>query len=1332
MEHKKNFISCPVCKTSHVTPLNTRNDGVFASTCENCGHFFKFRSIAPYKSSITFSVNGKQVTVGTEYSSSATLNDFLRQSRLSMGTKVFCKQGGCGICIVVAKMTLNPNGTPVTANINSCLCPLFVCDGWEITTIEGLGSTKTTMHKIQSTLSSFGGTQCGYCSPGHVMNMYGLMQQYPNLTKQDTEDNFEGNLCRCTGYRPILDAMKSLVPATPPDIEDLSTKLCKTTGQPCASRSDNCGGGCSSHGDPRSIQMVFGDTRWEKATDLANLYQILSQTSGQKVRLLGANTGTGYFYEEAIQNFDVVIDISGVPELYVNTHDAQTKTFTLGGCLTLTDLMNIFKREASKVGGNPNFKELKKYLYRVASSPIRNRGTWSGNLMLKNKHHSFPSDIFNIMTVVGASLTIGQTPQSVVICDAFYKTDMTGKCLSKATFKEFGPNDVVACFKVMPRSQNCLAHVNGAFRCAVDKVHGYLVTSRPIISIGGISDTFHRATATEQYLYGKQLSSPATISGALTALAAEVIPTDAVGLTSASYRKTVACALLYKFFLRVLGDSASYQYRSAADVLHDIRPLSSGVQTYDTNKQEWPLNEPLKKLEADRQCTGEAEYTDDLPAYPGQLYASFVTSTEANATVQSINSDEALKIAGVVKVLTSFDIPQGATNDVQPPSSFSKELEPEELFSSGKVMYYGQSLALVIAESQDAADQGARAVKVTYNSIQTPVITIDDAIAAKTYFKKPLPDITFGTPDQAIASAPHQLNGTFATQEQMHFHMETHASVCVPTEDGFDIVTTTQWPDGIQQAVSTVTGIQKSNIDVSVKRLGGAYGGKITRNNIVAAACALAAKLTNRPVRARQTIQTNLRMMGRRFPHKFVYRVGFDDNGKLLGIDMKIYEGQGYLPNEDSASFFFAFIDNAYYCANWKLSVEAMRTNTPMNTSCRAPVSTPAVLAIENMMEKVARSLNKDPATVKQLNFYKEGQRTLVGEVLTHCNIRAVMTELMTSAQVNTRQSLFTFFNKDNRWKKKSLAVVPVKFALSWAYSMYTVTVSVHGRDGSVSVSHGAVEMGQGLNTKVAQVVAYELGIPIDHVTVKTTSSTMSANNNTTGGSVTSEECCKGAIQCCKEVTANMKPVKDKMVNPTWLDLVDKCYYDNIVLSARYSVAGILPENGGDIIAYYSYGAACSEVELDVLTGEYQINRVDIVYDCGESLNPAVDIGQVEGSFVMGLGYSLTEEIAYDPKTGKMFNNDTWGYHPPTNKDIPVDFRISLLKNAPNPSGVLRSKASGEPPLNTACSTFFALRNCIEEARKDAGQTGEFDFQPPATIEKVQMACLVDPSQFAI
>ncbi|WAR19141.1 XDH-like protein, partial [Mya arenaria] len=1302
------------------------------------------------------------------YGPEASLNDYLRQSGMSRGTKVFCRQGGCGVCVVVAKIPLGTGQTPLVANINSCLAPLFCCDGWEVTTSEGIGSVKTKLHPIQAAVSDNFGTQCGYCSPGHVMNM--LMQKYPNMDKQFAEDNFEGNLCRCTGYRPILKAMKSLVPDTSPDIEDLSAKMCKMTGRACSSGTGaSCSGSCGdSRGAHRAVRLAFGATRWEKPTTMADLQQVLAQVRGQKYRILGANTGTGYFKQESCDNFEVVIDCAGIPEMHVNTYDAPTKTYTLGGGRTLTDLMDIFRAEAAKSTDKGNFNELKKYLYRVASSPIRNRGTWAGNLMMKNKYPSFPSDVFNIMTVLGAKLTVGQTPQDVLTADAFFKADMTGKVLSKATFQKFGTNDVVVCFKVMPRSQNSLALVNAAIRMPIDAIQGFLVTGQPIISIGGISETFHRATKTEAYLYGKQLSAPSTIAGALTTLAGELFPTPGL------------------FVLKVLGTSAGYNFRSGVDVLHDIRPLSTGTQTYDNKqKPDWPVHKAVKKIEGDVQVTGEAQFTDDLPPVPGQLYAAIITATVGNATIQSIDPQPVMALPGVVRVLTALDIP--GANDVRVPQQLSPTMVPEleELFCSGKVMYYGQPIGMVVAESQTLADKAARLVNVTYNSISAPVITVDDAIAAKTFYPQPMPAIVVGDPDTAISSAAHSISGVFRTPEQIHFHMETQASNVVPTEDGLQVVSTTQWTDNTQQAISLVTGIPKNKIDVSVKRMGGAYGGKISRNNYIAAACGLAAKLTNRPVRGRMDIQSNLEACGRRYQHRGDFRVGFDDTGLLKGIDLNIYESTGFLPNEQ-LGFFFALFLSKLEDKYEQPSDQHRHGNIRQSTRCSVliltnlyiiPVltaSTPAVMIIENVLEEVARVVNKDPWTVKQLNFYHTGQVTPLGMKLDHCNIELVYQQLMTSAQVQTRQELFKFYNQDNRWKKKALAVVPVKFGMMWSLDMFTAVVSIYGHDGTVAVTHGGTECGQGINTKVAQVVAYELGISVDMVSVKSTVSTIAANNFTTGGSVTSEGCCRAAIECCKALNSRITPIKTANPDLDWAKLMSKCVDVGVALTESYTNAGKRATGGSDLFAYNAYGATCSEVELDVLSGEYQINRVDIVYDCGESifcgkpgfqekergtdavlfverlaskkrrevqtlcclwkawlprkgernrrcvvcgmygrgttLNPMVDIGQVEGAFVMGLGLNLTEAVKYDPSTGQMLCYDTWNYHPPTNKDIPVDFRVSLLKNAPNPVGVLGSKGSGEPPLNTAVSVFFALRKCIEEARKDAGQTGAFTF----------------------
>lgn len=303
-----------------------------------------------------------------------------------------------------------------------------------------------------------------------------------------------------------------------------------------------------------------------------------------------------------------------------------------------------------------------------------------------------------------------------------------------------------------------------------------------------------------------------------------------------------------------------------------------------------------------------------------------------------------------------------------------------------------------------------------------------------------------------------------------------------------------------------------------------------------------------------------------------------------------------------------------------------------------------------------------------------------------------------------------------------------MKFALSYAGAHYNAIVNIYAGDGSISIAHGGIESGQGINTKVAQVCAYELGVPVDLIKIKANNTLSNANDVVTGGSITSELCCLAVINCCKDLVKRMAPIKAKMHNPSWKDLAQRCIYEKVDLSSRY----IVFQPGTDDTCYNTYGVTCTEVEMDVLTGQYLINRVDILYDCGESMNPMVDVGQVEGAFVMGLGFWLTEQIKFDSTSGRLLTNSTWEYKPPMAKDIPIDFRVALLKNAPNPVGILRSKAVGEPPLCMSCSALFALKRCVEAARKDIQKDTYFQLDCPASVDKLQEFCLVDPTQFII
>ncbi|XP_064601079.1 LOW QUALITY PROTEIN: xanthine dehydrogenase-like [Liolophura sinensis] len=1350
------LVSCPVCQARHVPFPNQPSGGVFASQCQQCCHVFKFRASAPTKSTVTFTVNGKQYTAGNEHSATTSLNQFLRQNHVSFGTKFMCREGGCGCCTVAVMLTNPVDGKTESASINSCLCPLFVCDGWTITTVEGIGQQRTGLHPIQQHLVDYNGSQCGFCSPGMVMTMYSLLENNPSPTKRFVEDAFDGNICRCTGYRPILDAMKSFAKQVP-DIEDIRTKVCKKTGKPCE-------GGCSSQ---NSLHILSQDAQWYRPTSLSELYQILGQHKTESVRLTFGSTASGVYGDLGPWNYQVIVDIHAVKEL---STIAVTSTLDVGANLTLANLIQLFFSKSTQAGYS-YLSTIGSHLSRVAQSQVRNVGSWAGNLVLKQKHPEFPSDVFILLEAVGATLTIGPNSETVTPLE-FLSTDMTGRVVEQAHLPTLPDKTYVRTYRVAPRTQNCQAYVNGALRMRLDKGPSFTVLEQPSLVFGGISKTLVHATKTEQFLTGKQLGDQTVLQGALNTLFTELLPDDDPVFGSAAYKKQLAVAFLYKvkhlhyntrlaqrvkpeqlsvvsfrFLFRVNSEedkvhiyafapcdllischfvsrqfclvtcSASVDPKYVSGGNNLVRPVSSGQQSYDTQKMEWPITEPLPKLEAKAQATGEAEYINDIPPIDGQLYGTFVLSTEGNAQIQTIDPSAALKIPGVVKFISASDIP--GENNCSPFGA------AEEIFCSGKVEYAGQALGLIIAESLAAAEDGARSVKVTYSNVQAPIVSIQDAIDKKSFFPKP-GDVVVGNAEDAIAKSPKSVTGSVSMSSQYHFHLETHISQCTPTEGGMSIVASTQFPDGSQTIAAKALGEPVSSIDLSVRRLGGGFGAKILKNCHVTAACAVAARLTIKPVRLMEGLGTNMEMVGKRPAYRADYQVGFTEDGQLNGVKIIYYCDSGYSPNGDTSPTATQFGDNVYHCDNWHMIPTPVKTNCPGHTAVRGPGATPGIFIMETIIEHVAKSLGKDPTAVKILNLYKKGQTTPTGMYLPYCSISDLMTQLDTSAQVSSRVQQVQQFNQANRWKKKGLSVVPVKYGILWEGGYFNSLVAIYNGDGTVAVNHGGVEMGQGINTKVSQVCARILGIPMDLVKIKPTDTLSAANTGVTGGSVGSELTCKAVMECCQMLVARMAPVKAKMKDPTWLQLVQKCFSEGIDLTARY---WLFPKTQYEF-QYNSYGVACSEVEFDVLTGEYLLNRVDILFDCGESINPALDIGQVEGAFVFGLGFHLLEETLYDPKTGQNITSDTWTYKPPSSKDIPVDFRIQLLKNAPNPLGVLKSKAVGEPPLCLSSSALFALKHAIEAARKDAGQDTPFVLNSPATVARLQENCLTAVSQF--
>ncbi|KAK6190255.1 hypothetical protein SNE40_002166 [Patella caerulea] len=1315
------LVQCPVCQARHSPVKGELTDGVYAADCQNCGHFFKFRAQGPVRSTFSMTVNGQSYTVDNSYPGSTSLNEFLREKGISPGTKVMCIEGGCGVCVVSATIMDPVTSKPRTYTVNSCCVPLLQCDGWDITTIEGLGNTRDGINPIQQRLADYNGTQCGFCSPGQVMSMYSLLKTNAKPTMEEVEEIMDDVVCRCTGYRSILDAMKSFSADAGPDlpgglidIEDLERKMCKKTGNPCT-------GKCSSDQSKTMLHMVTAGSQWLKPTNKQELCTLLNQHKADNYRLLHGNTGFGVYKDIGDWNYSVLIDLRGVVDF--NVIQQGGTTLNLGANLTITNLLEYFRTKvaASNDRLTSFYSNIALHLEKIGTTSIRNLGTWAGNLMLKHKHPEFISDIYVIFEAMKTLLVIVDSTGKEMNYDIadFLKLDMTGKVITMAIIPVVTDANInIRSFKSMPRHQNAQAYVAAGFNMEVDASKNYLVGGNPVLAYAGISKTFTRATLTENYLSGKQLGDPNVLKGALTTLSSELVTDTVTSLSPGSYRQNVAISFFYKFVLDICSQIVNPRYLSGCTDL--VRPLSSGKQVYDTDPSEYPVSKPMIKQNAVIQTCGEAEFINDTPPQINEVYAALVISTVGNADIDVIDPSPALAIPGVLKFISAKDIPAGGVNNCYPASASAA---PEELFCSGKVTFAGQPLGLIVAEDQITADSAAEMVKVTYKNVLPPILTIDDAIRNNSFFT-PITGLSAGDADGAIAKSAHQLTGQVSCTEQYHYHLETQISICYPTEDGMNILAGAQWINAVQRAVGQVLNVPASSITVEVKRIGGAFGAKITRNCPVSTACALAAHILKRPVRLMVNIHTNMKSLGKRMPCFARYTVGFTDAGLLNGVKIDYYNDFGMTCNDIASVVRMpGWLDNAYYCANWKMTPYLCKTNKPPNTACRSPGSTAAIFIMETIMEHVAKSLNKDQLDVRKLNLYQQGQKTPSGMVLEYCGIRSMVTQLETSAQIASRKQQIAMYNAANRWKKRGISFMPLKFALNWKGSQYNTLININNGDGSIAIFHGGVNLGQGINIKVAQTCAYELGVPMDIISVKKNSTMTNCNSHTTAGSVTSELCCLSVIECCKMLKERMAPIKAKMVNPTWKDLVIKSYNEGVDITARYVTE---PENVSQYARYNEYGVCCSEVELDVLTGEHQILRVDILYDAGKSLNPDIDIGQAEGGFVMGVGRFLTERVIYDSTTGENLTSNTWEYHPPMPKDIPIDFRVEFLKNSNNVKGVLGSKSVGEAPVPMSISAFLAVKHAIEEARKEISKDVYFTLYGPATVDTVQLNCLTD------
>ncbi|RVE49403.1 hypothetical protein evm_005915 [Chilo suppressalis] len=1239
---------------------------------------------------VEFTVNGKKCRVYEQPYRGMTLNAYIRYQLALPGTKAMCREGGCGACIVAVRARREPSGRVELFSVNSCLVLVFSCHGWDITTIEGLGDRKNGYSEIQKRIVGFNATQCGYCTPGWAMNLYSVQDK--QLSMMEMERAFAGNTCRCTGFRPIMDTVKSFaVDASPDlcqevrDIEELN--ICQKSNSPCERK-------CSVKSTDSDWSLLYEDsperyseeetislaidknTKYYKVYTEEEIFRILQLNGVDSYMLIDGNTGKGLY-----EDFDyprILIDVSGVKSLKNYKFD---QNLILGANISLQDSIKLFKETAQTRYEFSYLAEFAKHFDLIANLPVRNIGSIAGNLMLRQAMPDYQSDIFILFETVGAIVTVrdNQGFKKKLTMREFLKYDMRGRLMLSVALPPVNSSEwIFKSYKIMPRHQNALAIVNCCFMLKVDRKCNIINDAK--IVYANISPDFIHASKTEAFLKGKNYLKDETVQGAIALLKNEIIPKKRPPEQSPECRKKLAIGLFYKFMLNLASSNAAPRNRSGGELIK--RPVSKGHQDYQTDKSLFPLNQPVHKLEAMIQSAGEAQFANDVPPMPHEVFGAFALSTVASGKVNSVNTEKALKIDGVVAVYTAKDIP-GKNSFTRP--GFQLQIEDEEILAT-EIKFHGQPVAIVVATSEELAAKVAKQLEITYRDVSAaaPVLTIDEA---KKDSKRYAPSDSGIERKSKGTNIKKVIKGIYEIEAQYHYYMEPISSVVIPVDGFLEVYDSSQWMDLTQIAIAQCLGIKESDVVVKVRRLGGGFGGKISRNVQAVAACAIVAKKTNTPCRFVLPLQTNLTIAGRRLPCQCDYEVGVDDDGKIQYLNAIMVEDDGSSHNENILSYAAGGFPNCYDTSTYSLKTASVLTDLPSNTFCRAPGTAEGIACIEQIMEHIAFAVKKDPTEVRKLNMRTEDN-----------DIPYLIDELKKEADYDKRANDIAQFNKANRWMKKAISVNVMSFPVIF-YGNYSGMVTIYRGDGTVTVTTGGIEMGQGCNTKVAQVCAYELGIPLQNVSVLPHHSFTAANNVFSGSSITSESACYAVIKACQILNKRLEPIRAKMTDPKWEDIIKKASDEEIDLTAIY----MMTDKEADLSGYNAYAVAILEVQLDVLTGQFELLRSDILEDVGLSANPSLDVGQVEGGYVQGLGYFMCEKFVYDKKTGKLLTNRSINYHVPLALDIPAELNIKLRYNSKNPKGVLGAKAVGEMGICIANGVNHALAHCIYESRKDSG-----------------------------
>ncbi|KAL8827805.1 MAG: hypothetical protein Q9191_002962 [Dirinaria sp. TL-2023a] len=1316
-----------------------------------------------YDDALRFYLNGSKVVLDESIDPEVTLLEYLRGIGLT-GTKLGCAEGGCGACTVVVSQ-LNPTtGRVYHASVNACLAPLVSVDGKHVITVEGIGNVKKP-HPAQERIALGSGSQCGFCTPGIVMSLYALLRNDVDPSELEVEEAFDGNLCRCTGYRPILDAAQSF------SREKACGKATVNGGGGCCMENGNAAaknGCCMQNGNgtqtektikrftppgfieynpdtelifPPALRkhefkpLAFGNKRkkWYRPVTLQQLLDIKAAYPSSKV--IGGSTETQIEIKFKAMQYTASVYVGDIAEL--RQYYFRNDHVEIGGNVVLTDLEEICLKAVEHYGavkGQP-FKAIHKQIRYFAGRQIRNVGTPAGNLATASPI----SDLNPVFVATRTVLVAKSRDKEIEIpMTEFFKgyrmtalpPDAIIACLRIPLSRANGEH--LRAYKQAKRKDDDIAIVNAALRVSLNNSN--IVESVNLV-YGGMAPTTVSAKEAQTYLKGKRWTDPKTLEKTMSALGNDFDLRFGVPGGMATYRKSLALGFFYRFYHEVLSELKVKEVDIDEDVRGEIeRAISVGKKDHDSTQaySQRIVGKANPHLAALKQCTGEAQYTDDIPVQRNELYGHLVLSTKAHAKLLSVDASPAFELPGVAGWVDRHDLPNPQANWWGAPSC------DETFFAVDEVFTAGQPIGMILADSAKRAEAAARVVKVVYEDLPA-IFTIEEAIAHESYFDH-YRYINVGDVEGAFEKADHVFNGVVRMGGQEHFYLETQACVVIPKpEDGeMEVFSSTQNPTETQAYVAQVTGVQANKIVSKVKRLGGGFGGKETRSIQLSGICAVAANKMRRPVRCMLNRDDDIATSGQRHPFIARWKVAVNKDGKLQALDADVFGNAGWSQDLSGAVVDRALshIDGCYRIPNVHVRGRLAKTNTVSNTAFRGFGGPQGMFIAETYMEEVADRLGMPVEKLRQINFYKPSEKTHFNQELKDWHVPLMYQQVLKEADYIERRRAVQRYNASSKWKKRGLAIIPTKFGISFtAIFLNQAGALVHiYHDGSVLVAHGGTEMGQGLHTKMTQIAAQALDVPLSDVFISETATNTVPNTSSTAASASSDLNGYAIYNACEQLNKRLAPYREKLGKDAPMKkLAHAAYFDRVNLSANGfyktpDIGYVWGPNTGQMFYYFTQGVTAAEVEIDTLTGDWTCVRADIKMDVGRSINPAIDYGQIEGAFVQGQGLFTTEESLWHRASGQLFTKGPGTYKIPGFRDIPQQFNVSLLKDVQweNLRTIQRSRGVGEPPLFMGSSVFFAIRDALKAARQQHGERAVLSLQSPATPERIRVSC-ADP-----